>query len=293
IICLFFALLSVSLRLYTKSRILNGNKWEDYLMYFAFDKKITKKQLLYSMQSAFVIYGVVLGGVGQPVSRLTSSQISIALQSWYAGESIYGPLSALVRTSIGIFIMRLSAKTTKAGSSSFILWVSLSLTWGFTVVYLFINIFQCSPVSFYWKQFEEQDIHGSCSNSKRVPIAAICHSVVAALCDFVLGFLPAWTLWGAQLGPLRRLGLIILLSFGMLAGFVMLVRIPFIRILEVSTDFLSETVDVAICSIIEPCLGIVAGCLPAIWCLREKFRQWRFGQVQDHNTRDSVPIDRH
>ncbi|UKZ72421.1 hypothetical protein TrVFT333_000050 [Trichoderma virens FT-333] len=42
--------------------------------------------------------------------------------------------------------------------------------------------------------------------------------------------------------PHKRFGLILLLSFGILAGFVMIVRIPFIRILEVSTDFLAETV---------------------------------------------------
>ncbi|UKZ53261.1 hypothetical protein TrVGV298_007053 [Trichoderma virens] len=97
---------------------------------------------------------------------------------------------------------------------------------------------------------------------------------------------------GGEFEPHKRFGLILLLSFGILAGFVMIVRIPFIRILEVSTDFLAETVDVAICSIIEPCLGIVAGCLPTVWCLRGKIKRWRCGQrlVQNRSTRDSALI---
>lgn len=163
-----------------------------------------------------MIYGIVLGGIGQPVTNLITSQISIALTAWYVCESIYGPLSAFIRTSIGIFIIRLSAKTTKASAAKTILLASLSLMWAFTVVYLFINIFQCSPVSFYWRQFEENDSHGSCRNSKRVPVAAICHSVFAALCDCVLGLLPVWTLWRGQFGSLKHLSLLGLLSFGIM-----------------------------------------------------------------------------
>lgn len=48
--------------------------------------------------------------------------------------------------------------------------------------------------------------------------------------------------------------------------------------------------DVAICSIIEPCLGIVAGCLPAMWSLRGTMKQWWFGDEppQTHSARGLV-----
>lgn len=131
-------------------------------------------------------------------------------------ESIYGPLSAVIRTSIGIFIARISANTINSWAVRIILWISLGFMWAFTIVYLFINIFQCSPTSFYWQQFEEYNPHSSCRNSRRVPIAAICHSVFAAVCDCILGGLPIWTLWGGRFGMLRRVGLLTLLGFGIM-----------------------------------------------------------------------------
>lgn len=150
------------------------------------------------------------------MSSLTITQISIALKAWYVCETIYGPLSAVIRTSIGIFIARISASTINSRTVRIVLWISLGFMWAFTIAYLFINIFQCSPASFYWQQFREYDAHGSCQNSRRVPIAAICHSVFAAVCDCILGGLPIWTLWGARLGTLRRIGLLTLLGFGIM-----------------------------------------------------------------------------
>lgn len=36
LVCLALVWVAVSIRLYTRTRILGGNKWEDYLMYGAF-----------------------------------------------------------------------------------------------------------------------------------------------------------------------------------------------------------------------------------------------------------------
>ncbi|EXK24083.1 hypothetical protein FOMG_19176 [Fusarium oxysporum f. sp. melonis 26406] len=42
----------------------------------------------------------------------------------------------------------------------------------------------------------------------------------------------------------------------------MIVRVPHIQTLELTEDFLYETVDVAKWTVIEAAIGIVAGCLP-------------------------------
>ncbi|KAJ0130613.1 Uncharacterized protein HZ326_27210 [Fusarium oxysporum f. sp. albedinis] len=46
------------------------------------------------------------------------------------------------------------------------------------------------------------------------------------------------------------------------AGIFMIVRVPHIQTLELTEDFLYETVDVAKWTVIEAAIGIVAGCLP-------------------------------
>lgn len=52
-------------------------------------------------------------------------------------------------------------------------------------------------------------------------------------------------------------------------------RIPFVKRLAITPDFLFETVDVAIWSVMEPSLGIIAGCVAT---LRPLFKTMGFGK---------------
>lgn len=52
-------------------------------------------------------------------------------------------------------------------------------------------------------------------------------------------------------------------------------RIPFVKKLAITPDFLFETVDVAIWSVMEPSLGIIAGCVAT---LRPLFKTMGFGK---------------
>lgn len=58
------------------------------------------------------------------------------------------------------------------------------------------------------------------------------------------------------------------------AGIALIVRIPYIKKIAISADFLFETIDFAIWSVVEPSLGIMAGCIASI---RPLFKTWGFG----------------
>lgn len=54
----------------------------------------------------------------------------------------------------------------------------------------------------------------------------------------------------------------------------MIIRIPYVKRIAISADFLYDTVSLAAWSVIEPSLGIVAGSIAAI---RPLFKAWGFG----------------
>jgi hypothetical protein len=58
------------------------------------------------------------------------------------------------------------------------------------------------------------------------------------------------------------------------AGIALIVRIPFVKKIAISADFLSETIDLAVWSVLEPSLGIMAGCIASI---RPLFKNLGFG----------------
>lgn len=56
------------------------------------------------------IYGILTGGAGQHVSQLTTAKIYRGLKTWYISEVLYGPVSAMVRTSVALFLLRVSVE---------------------------------------------------------------------------------------------------------------------------------------------------------------------------------------
>jgi hypothetical protein len=143
----------------------------------------------------------------------------------------------------------------------------------YSIFYFFLVIFQCSPVSFFWGQYE--GMKGTCINPAIVPDASIAHSVVNFIADWVLGLLPIALIYNLQMNTRTKVSVAAILSLGLLfvtippltlhifltthrAGIATMIRIPYIKVLSLTQDFLFATTDVAIWSAIEPGLGIVA-----------------------------------
>ncbi|KAL0764069.1 hypothetical protein CaCOL14_013396 [Colletotrichum acutatum] len=155
--------------------------------------------VLYSVYAAVAIHGIINGGIGRHTSDLDPDSIFIALQVWYMCEILYAFLSALIRTSICLFLLRIFNRGINKLAKK-MLQANIALVWVSSLVYLFIVVFQCNPPNYYWGN----------------------------------------------------------------AGIIMIIRIPYIKVLEISADFLYQTVDVALWSLLEPSIGIVAGCIATL-----------------------------
>lgn len=140
--------------------------------------------------AAFALHGIWKGGIGKHASDMRLDETSVAFRAWFICELIYGPLSALVRTSIAVLILRFNPSKLEAR----VLYSCLAVVYIFIIVYFFINLLQCSPPSYFWKQFEDFTMSGSCRNPHLLPNAAIAHSLIAAFSDFTISILSACTI---------------------------------------------------------------------------------------------------
>ncbi|KAK2036895.1 hypothetical protein LZ31DRAFT_613746 [Colletotrichum somersetense] len=222
---------------------------------------LTLVQTLYSVYAAVAVLGIVKGGIGRHTSELDAGSIVIALEVWYTCEILYAFISALIRTSICFFLLRILDRGIHTGAKS-ILQATVAAVWASSAVYLFIIIFQCDPPSYYWAKFE--GLQGRCHPATLVPNATIGHSVVAAVSDWIIAVLPMSILWQLQMKREKKIRLLFFFGIGMIAGVIMIVRIPYIKVLEISADFLYQTVDVALWSLLEPSIGIIAECIATL-----------------------------
>ncbi|KAL0764683.1 hypothetical protein CaCOL14_012799 [Colletotrichum acutatum] len=204
--------------------------------------------VLYSVYAAVAIHGIINGGIGRHTSDLDPDSIFIALQVWYMCEILYAFLSALIRTSICLFLLRIFNRGINKLAKK-MLQANIALVWVSSLVYLFIVVFQCNPPNYYWGKFE--GLQGSCRPQ--------CYCRFERLGDWHTTYVDSL----AASDEAREEDSVVML-FRNCAGIIMIIRIPYIKVLEISADFLYQTVDVALWSLLEPSIGIVAGCIATL-----------------------------
>ncbi|KAH7233918.1 uncharacterized protein BKA55DRAFT_653117 [Fusarium redolens] len=175
--------------------------------------------LLYTVQTIVVIRGIIEGGIGQHASKIDIAEVTKGFQTWYFGELIYAVLSCLVKTSVILFLQeayigrRKIRKATDRRKICWILYICLAVIWATSIVFLSASIFQCSPPSHYWKQFENPSSEGACSKSV-VPAAGIALSIVSAVSDWVLASVPTVALLKTQIPWQKKAAIQALSSLG-------------------------------------------------------------------------------
>lgn len=263
VVFVFVAWVVCLLRAYVKFFMQRRVLLDDWFMFASL--------IVYTAYGIIAVHGVAAGGTGKHTEDLTPEGIEVALRAWYLCEVIYAPLSALIRTSIAVFILRLATKSWQ----KWIIWVNIAIIWLTSVVYFFLMTLQCLPSNYFWQgPVAVPGVTGSCMDHDVVPIATIVHSSVSAVSDWVLGLLPVAMLWKVNINRRTKISIAILLGMGLVAGVALIIRIPYVKRIAISADFLYDTVSLAAWSVIEPSLGIVAGSIAAI---RPLFKAWGFG----------------
>ncbi|OHE93040.1 integral membrane protein [Colletotrichum orchidophilum] len=247
-------------RAYVKVCIVKSVAVDDWLIFGA--------MLGYTAYGGIALHGITSGATGKHITELKVDQAVISLRAWYICEVLYSPITLAIRTSICVLLLRLALNKVHR----WIIYGNLAVVWMISIAFFCIMTFQCMPPSYFWKQLYGEE--GSCINFNIVPDATIAHSIISAMSDWCMGLLPIALLWNVNLNRRTKALVAVLLSMGMVAGIALIVRIPYVRRLAISTDFLYETIDVAIWSVLEPALGIIAA---SVTSLRPLFQNWGFG----------------
>ena len=108
--------------------------------------------------------------------------------------------------SIGMFLLRIA-------NNKVHIWILRLLTVGsavFGTVYLFMAVFQCSPVSAWWMLGPSSH---SCIDAKIITGATYCASVINSIADMTFGILPIFIICGLEMKKKQKLMVGGLLAF--------------------------------------------------------------------------------
>lgn len=112
------------------------------------------------------------------------------------------------KLSFGWLLLRIVCKPAHA----YIIYATSSIVMLAAIIFFFVTIFQCNPVSKYWKE----DQPGYCMPPRIFIDLAYLYSAVSVVTDLAYALLPAFVIWHVQLRTRIRFILIILMGLGCL-----------------------------------------------------------------------------
>ncbi|KAI4168742.1 MAG: hypothetical protein LQ343_006178 [Gyalolechia ehrenbergii] len=207
------------------------------------------------------------GGPVGPVQLLKFYKLFLAIQLMYFASAVS------IKTSLILLYYRIF------GVVRWFRWL-LAAVWAVVLLYfivcLFVAVFECSPVAYYWDKSIES---GTCINQNQF---YRWNGVANLLIDFAIWSLTLPVVWRLHLSTRQRLSLSFVFLLGLLACTASIVRV--IAFDQVKLEDITYTlVTASIWTTIEQSIGIVCACLPTTRPLIKRFLKG----VKDSSDRDT------
>ncbi|KAL4931462.1 uncharacterized protein BDV17DRAFT_289002 [Aspergillus undulatus] len=241
------SIIAVSMRCFVRLHIVRAFGWDDALMLMAL--------ALFMALSALCMMGSY-AGVGHKMADFPNLRsLQQALKLWWLGQMLYLWASAVSKVAIALALLRLAVRR----HHRFILWAICVVIVVIGMVFWLVLLFDCQPVEYFW---ERTNIFktGKCLSTDILLIIAYTYSSLTIVCDVTLGILPVFLVWPLQMTRRTKLALMGILSLGAVASIAVVIRLPYLKYYS-DVDFLYSTYQIAIWSVIETGLAIIAGSL--------------------------------
>ncbi|KAK6219767.1 CFEM domain-containing protein [Colletotrichum tabaci] len=253
------ALIVVALRVYSRVSTKQFG-WDDGLICFAMAESVAETAASYmGMRYAFLgvhVYDIPM----EADSRLGSL--------WnYIIQLLYNPILALVKTSVLMFLLRLSGQKrsiryTIIGLNVFNIALMIAI---FTTV-----VFQCQPISYFWeKAGRNPPTEGKCIDMGAFYVSTASLTIFT---DVLALALPFWIFLGLKMQIRVKIALLAVFALGAVVTAISVLRLAWLIEVSYHINEQDPTYDIRFTySAVETNLAIIAASAPA---LRGLFLRW-------------------
>ncbi|KAH0438594.1 hypothetical protein CcaCcLH18_03301 [Colletotrichum camelliae] len=246
--------IAILLRCYARICLVKNFGFDDYCMLAA--------MVFFALFVACALTGIHYG-TGRHYWVLDAQDRSDAMKFWWFCYLWYCLSMISSKISIGWFLLRITVRKIDIWIIYFVMFCTVCTG----VVFFFVTLLQCQPISFFWEQYTGAT-NGHCINMDVIIALTYLYSAFSVICDFTFAILPIVLIWKLKMDRKTKIALIPIMAMACIASAAVVVRMPFVKDFK-NIDFLYATVDIAIWSTTEQGLAITAGSLAT---LRPLFR---------------------
>ncbi|KAF6808352.1 hypothetical protein CSOJ01_07579 [Colletotrichum sojae] len=253
------ALIVVALRIYSRVSTKQFG-WDDGLICFAMAESIA--------ETAASFMGMRYGFIGIHVYDIPLEADHRLGSLWnYIIQLLYNPILALVKTSVLMFLLRLSGQKRRIRYTIIGLNVfNISL-----MVAIFVTVvFQCRPISYFWeKAGRNPPTEGSCIDMSAFYVSTAGLTIFT---DVLALAMPFWIFLGLKMPRRVKMALLAVFALGGVVTAVSVLRLVWLVEVSYHINLQDPTYDIRFTySAVETNLAIITASAPA---LRGLFLRW-------------------
>ncbi|KAK1990362.1 CFEM domain-containing protein [Colletotrichum falcatum] len=185
----------------------------------------------------------------------------------YIIQILYNPILALVKTSMLLFLLRLSGQKRSVRYTI----IGLNVFNIVLMIAIFVTvIFQCQPISYFWeKAGRDPPKDGKCIDTNAFYIST---AALTILTDIMFLALPFWIFLGLKMPGRVKIALLFVFALGAVVTVVSILRLLWLIEISYHLNTQDPTYDIRFTySAVETNLAIITASAPA---LRGLFRRW-------------------
>ncbi|CAD6452319.1 1d51a128-50f8-45a5-af4c-dc505450d2dd [Sclerotinia trifoliorum] len=222
--------------------------WDDYMA--------TAVMIIGIPSSVINVQGLSAHGLGKDIWTLSFKDISDMIRFFYASEILYFAQVSFVKISILLFFLRLFPER----KIRVAIWCTIILNGVILVLFDLLAVFQCRPISFYWKRWDNEHV-GTCLNINILAFSSAGQSIVL---DIWMLILPLTQLYDLNLHWKKKVGVGAMLGIGILITIVSVLRLKSLVHFANTQNPTWDYLEVGYWSTIEICVGIICSSMPAL-----------------------------
>ncbi|KAL4916728.1 hypothetical protein BDW62DRAFT_218554 [Aspergillus aurantiobrunneus] len=198
-------------------------------------------------------------GLGQNIWTVPFNDISETMKLFFIEEVLYVICISLIKCSMLFLYLRLFPNK----PLRLAIHVAIGITAAWAVGSFFAQVFSCSPISFYWNQWDGEH-SGRCSSHNDLLLA---HAIINIVLDVVVIALPMPILFKLQMSLEKRIGMCLMFAVGIVVTVISVFRLVEAVGFNSTTNPTKDFVPVGVWSLLEIDVGIMCSCMPGIRAL--------------------------
>ncbi|KAH7015789.1 hypothetical protein EDB80DRAFT_638131 [Ilyonectria destructans] len=205
--------------------------------------------------TAINIHGTASHGEGKDIWTLNFGDITQFGVYFYILNVLYFAQVSLLKMSLLFLYLRIFQ-----GPMQKLLWCTVTLNALFGILFIFLAIFQCSPISYSWTGWDGEH-EGSCLNMNAI---AWANAVISIALDVWMLVIPLQRLWSLNMHWKKKSGVTAMFIVGAFVMVVSIIRLQYLVNLGSSKSRTYDHTDISIWSTVEIHVGIVCASMPAV-----------------------------